>query len=96
MKVYRIIHNIHAYLKLGENETQRYFSDLRYANEYFELLAEKIDYSNDEWISLDDVEVICPIGEYMSGKEIILRYLSDDTKIGVKFDVDEYIKNNVL
>lgn len=89
-KVFRITHNIDSLLKLGENESKRYFSDLRYANGIFEMLASKIDYSNDEWIALDEVWVNCPFGEYQTMTEVMLRYFSDDTKIGVKFDINEY------
>ncbi len=89
-KVYRITHNISKWLKTGENESNRYFSDLRYANGIFEFLLDGIDYSNDEWISLDELEVDSPFGEYQVKKEIMLRYFSDDTKIGVIFNIDEH------
>ncbi len=89
-KVYRITHNISKWLKMGENESNRYFSDLRYANEIFELLLDGIDYSNDEWISLDELEVDSPFGEYQTKGEVMLRYFSDDTKIGVEFNIDEH------
>ncbi len=89
-KVYRITHNISKWLKTGENESNRYFSDLKYANGVFELMLDGIDYSNDEWISLDEIEVYSPFGEYQAKCEKMLRYFSDDTKIGVKFNIDEH------
>ena len=90
MKVYRIAHNIDHFLKDGENEPKRYFSDLRYSNEVFESLLEGICYSDDEWISLDEVEFHSPFGEYEIKREVMLRYFSDDTKIGVKINVNEH------
>ncbi len=90
-KVYRIIHNIGKHLIVGETESKRYFSDLRYANGIFEMLANEIDYSDDEWIALDEIWVFGTSGEYQTKTEVMLRYFSDDTKIGVKFDVNEYI-----
>ncbi len=89
-KVYKIAHNISKCLGLYETESNRYFADLRYANGIFEQLASNIDYSKDEWISLDEVEIDCKFGEYQSKKETILRYFSDDTKIGVEFDITEH------
>lgn len=88
--VFRITHNIDALLKLGESESKRYFSDIKYANDIFEMLASEIDYSNDEWIALDEILVSSISGEYQTKTEVLLRYFSDDTKIGVKFDVNEY------
>lgn len=90
--VYRIAHNIEKCLKFGETESKRYFSDLKYANAIFEMIASHIDYSNDEWIALDEVSVSCSLGEYKSDKEVMLRYLSDDTNIGVNFDPIEYLR----
>lgn len=87
-KMYRITHNVSKCLKSDETESNRYFSDLRYANGVFELIASLIDYSNDEWISLDELEVYSPFGEYQTKKETMLRYFSDDTKIGVEFNID--------
>lgn len=89
-KVFRITHNIDALLKLGEIESKRYFSDLMYANGIFEMLASKIDLSNDEWIALDEIWIYSASGEYQTKTEVLLRYFSDDTKIGVKFNVNEY------
>lgn len=95
-KVYRITHNISKCLKFGETESKRYFSDLRYANGIFEMLANEIDYSNDEWVTLDELWVFSPLGEYQTNTEIMLRYFSDDTKIGVKFDVEKYLSRKVI
>lgn len=89
-KVYRITHNISKCLRIDESESNIYFADLKYANGIFEILAAEIDYSNDEWLSLDEIEVHCPFGEYQSKKETILRYFSDDTKVGVEFDVAKH------
>lgn len=86
-KVYRISHNISACLKMFQNESQRYFSDIESANDVFEILLAKIDYNNDEWISLSEMEVECEYGEFKMKEMNMLRYFSDDTKIGVKFDV---------
>lgn len=61
-KVYRITHNISKCLKFGEIESKRFFSDLKYANGIFEMLANEIDYSKDEWIALDELWVFCPSG----------------------------------
>lgn len=91
-KVYRITHNLSKCLRFDDTESRRYFSDLRYANGIFEQLVNEIDYSNDEWIALDELEIYSPFGEYQTKREIMLRYYSDDTKIGVKFNVDEYQK----
>lgn len=89
-KVYRITHTISKCLGLCQTEANRYFADLRYANGIFEQLASNIDCSKDEWISLDEVEIYCKFGEYQSKKETILRYFSDDTKIGVEFEITEH------
>lgn len=89
-KVYRISHNISKWLKPEEAESNRYFSDLKYANGVLELLLEGICYSDEEWISLDEIEVHSPFGEYQTKKEKMLRYFSDDTKIGVEFNIDEH------
>lgn len=89
-KIYRITHNISRCLKICETESSRYFSDIVYANGIFEMLANEIDYSKDEWISLDELEVYSPFGEYKSKSEKMLRYFSDDTKIGVKFNIYEH------
>lgn len=93
-KVYRITHNISKCLKFGETESKRYFLDPRYANGIFEMLANEIDYSNDEWIAFDELWVFSPLGEYQTKTEVMLRYFSDDTKIGVRFNIDEHLKQD--
>ena len=89
-KVYRITHNISKCLKFGELESSRYFLDLKYANDIFELLSSKTDYANEEWISLDELWVYSTSGEYQTKTEIMLRYFSEDTKIGVEFNINEH------
>lgn len=91
-KVYRISHNITACLKMFQNESERYFADIERANEVFEILLVKIDYNNDEWISLSEIEVECEYGEFKMKEKELLRYFSDDTRIGVIFDIEEYLK----
>ncbi len=88
MKVYRIIHTIEKFLPIGKEEVRRYFSDLSKANQVFEALTPCINYSNDEWLSLDEVEIINTDGEYLEHETAVLRYFSDDTKIGVNFSVE--------
>ncbi len=88
MKVYRIIHTIEEFLPLEKEEARRYFSDLKKANRIFELLELGINYSNNEWLSLDEVEIININGEYFEHETAVLRYFSDDTKIGVNFSVE--------
>lgn len=88
MKVYRIIHTIKEFLPSGKEEVRRYFSDLAKANRIFEILALSLNYSNDEWLSLDEVEIINTDGEYFEHETAMLRYFSDDTMIGVNFNVE--------
>lgn len=75
-----------------QNESERYFADIERANEVFEILLVKIDYNNDEWISLSEIEVECEYGEFKMKEKELLRYFSDDTRIGVIFDIEEYLK----
>lgn len=57
MKIFRIKHNIEAFLPFFQEEAERRFTDLMKANQVFESIAEKIDYSKDEWIALYVIEI---------------------------------------
>lgn len=92
MKVYRITHNISAVLKYDESEYSRFFSNIETATNVFNALLEKIDYSNDEWISLWSVDVECQNGEFRYSDKEQISYFSDDTKIGVDFCPADYNK----
>lgn len=71
-------------------EVTRRFSDLHKANLVFESLAEKADYSKDEWIALDVIEIRDHDGELVEVEVAQLRFFSDDTKIGVNFNPTIY------
>ena len=73
-----------------KEEVERRFSDLYKANLIFESLAEKADYSKDEWISLDVIEISDHDGELVEVEVAQLRFFSDDTKIGVNFNPKDY------
>lgn len=90
MEVFILKHNIGELLPIGKELAERYFSDLRKANHVFELLSERTDYSNEEWVSLEVVDMMDVDGEWMKTELAMLRYFSDDTKIGVKFNPDDY------
>ena len=90
MEIFRIKHNIEEFLPFMKEETERRFSDLQKANHVFETLAEKADYSNDEWIALDVIEIRDHEGELVEEEIAQLRFFSDNTKIGVNFNPKEY------
>ena len=90
MEIFRIKHNIEKFLPLMKEEVERRFSDLNKANLIFESLSEKADYSKDEWISLDVIEVRDNDGEFVEVEVAQLRFFSDDTKIGVNFNPKDY------
>lgn len=90
MEIFRIKHNIEAFLPFFQEEAERRFSDLRKANQIFESLAEKADYSKDEWIALDVVEIWNRDGELIEYQIAQLRFFSDDTKVGVNFNPKNY------
>ncbi|MBD5207971.1 MAG: hypothetical protein HDS79_06865 [Bacteroidales bacterium] len=54
------------------------------------MLSERVDYSKDEWISLEVVEMMDVEGEWMTHELALLRLFSDDTKTGVKFNPEDY------
>ncbi|MDE6020293.1 MAG: hypothetical protein K2H01_04735 [Ruminococcus sp.] len=90
MEIFRIKHNIEEFLPTFQDETERRFSDLQKANLIFESLAEKAHYSNDEWISLDVIEIKDHDGELVEVEVAQLRFFSDDTKVGVNFNPKDY------
>ena len=90
MEIFRIKHNITEFLPLMKEEVERRFSDLERANLIFESLADKVDYSKDEWISLDVIEIMTIKGELIENEVAQLRFFSDDTKIGVNFNPKDY------
>lgn len=90
MTIYRVMHNIEKFLSFFQDEVTRKFSDIKKANHVFESLAEKADYSQDEWISLDVIEIRNQEGEYVEEEVAQLRFFSDDTKVGVNFNPEDY------
>lgn len=90
MEIFRIKHNIEAFLPFFHEEVERRFSDLKKANLIFESLAEKADYSKDEWIALDVIEIKNHEGELIEEEVAQLRFFSDDTKVGVNFNPKDY------
>lgn len=90
MKIFRIKHNIEAFLPFFQEEAERRFTDLMKANQVFESIAEKIDYSKDEWIALYVIEIRNQEGELLEKEIAQLRFFSDDTKIGVNFNPKDY------
>lgn len=90
MEIFRIKHNIEKFLPFFQEEAERRFIDLEKANQVFESLAEKIDYSKDEWIALDIIEIQNQDGELVEKEVAQLRFFSDDTKIGVNFNPKDY------
>ena len=90
MEIFRIKHNIKKFLPFFHEEMERRFSDLPKANKIFESIAGKADYSRDEWISLDVVEITNQDGEIIEKEVKLLRFFSDDTKIGVNFNPKDY------
>ena len=90
MEVYRIKHNIEAFLPFFQDEVERRFSDLKKANMIFESLAQKADYSNDEQITLDVIEIRDNDGELIEVEVAQLRFFSNDTKVGVTFNPNDY------
>lgn len=90
MKIFRIKHNIEAFLPFFQEEAERRFTDLMKANQVFESIAEKIDYSKDEWIALYVIEIRNQEGELLEKEIDQLRFFSDDTKIGVNFNPKDY------
>lgn len=90
MEIFRIKHNIPEFLPLIKEEAERRFTDLERANLIFESLADKVDYSKDEWISLDVIEIMTIKGELIENEIALLRFFSDDTKIGVNFNPKDY------
>lgn len=90
MKIFRIKHNVEKFLPFFQDEVERRFSDLEKANQVFESLSDKVDYSKDEWISLDVIEMLDVDGEWIDHQVAQLRYFSDDTKVGVNFNPKDY------
>ncbi|MBD5237529.1 MAG: hypothetical protein HDS62_08390 [Bacteroidales bacterium] len=90
MEIFVIKHNIKEFLPKWKDWVERRFSDLRKANDVFESLSDRADYSNDECISLEVVEMMDVDGEWFEHKLAMLRLFSDDTKIGVKFNPGDY------
>ena len=90
MEIFRIKHNIAEFLPLMKEEAERRFTDLERANLIFESLADKVDYSKDEWISLDVIEIMTIKGELIENEVAQLRFFSDDTQIGVNFNPKDY------
>lgn len=87
MIVYRITHTIERFLSIGKREVKRHFSDLNIANSIYESLSSYLNYGNDEWISLEAIDIVNVNGEFIEHSKSTLRYLSDDTKIGVDFRI---------
>lgn len=90
MEIFRIKHNIQEFLPFMKKEAERRFSDLMKANQVFESLAEKADYSRDEWIALDVIGIRNQDGELVEEELAHLRFFSDDTKVGVNFNPKDY------
>lgn len=90
MNLFVVKHNIEKFLPLFKEEGIRRFTSLSVANQVFEYLSEKIDYSQDEWITLNHIEEVEDGGELHEFEIRQLRLLSDDTKIGVNFKVEDY------
>lgn len=80
MEIYRIKHNIEKFRPFFQDEVERRFIDIEKANQVFESLAEKIDYSKDEWIALDIIDIRDCEGELVEEELAQLRFFADDTK----------------
>lgn len=90
MKAYRIQHNLDCYLGNGQPEVRRCFKSIEYANEVFESYLPDINYDNDEWLVLEEVSIeVDSFGELFVKEGKLLRFFSDSTKIGVKFNPKE-------
>ncbi|MBD5319381.1 MAG: hypothetical protein HDS07_00560 [Bacteroides sp.] len=90
MDIYVIKHNVEDFLPFFRDNVTRRFTDLRKANQVFESISRSLDYSKDEWISLTHIKIVDIEGELHEDEVCQLRMLSDDTKIGVNFNVETY------
>lgn len=80
MKIYRVRHNIENCLKIGETMSNRYFSTKESANYFFMLIQDTI--TGDEFVELDELEVVNDCGEIRATSEKPIACHSDDTKFG--------------
>ena len=84
--IYKVSHNVEKLLPVGKYTHSRYFASIDGAKQMFNFIRAKVDFSNDEFVALDSVELEMRELDEISHKCVIpLAYWSDDTKCGSEY-----------
>lgn len=84
--IYKVEHNAEYCLHGYDKTAARYFRDLNGAKYVFNLIRAKVNFSRDEWVTLEALTVDTDeLGELRTVDCVNLSTYADDTKCGTEY-----------